>query len=241
MASKKKLCSGSYVIVFAVVLFAALASAGCKEPDQVSSQVPYSTYVLQLPEQHGELRRTPVVFDHAGHIAKLDKEGCVACHTADGKGGRFPLLETAWPADDRDDLMQLFHDGCVGCHKQTTKGPLTCGECHLRQAAPERQPLEAKPEPFMDKLHDLHTEALDGRCGDCHHVFDEAQQQLVYKEGSEGPCTECHKRDGEGKAPSLRSASHVNCVGCHLDLAQQKERTGAVECEGCHTQSRSGE
>jgi len=235
MGISTRLSRGCATVLAALLLCCA---AGCNlqlAGEQGPTEVGYSTYVLELPEKYGSPDRTPVVFDHAAHIAAVEDEGCAACHAADGKGGRFPLLAEALPQGDRDDLMNAYHDGCVSCHKQQIKAPVTCGECHRLGKPPSRRELDKQPEPFMDKLHDQHMAALNDRCGDCHHEPDAETGGLKYVEGNEVPCTECHKRDGSRSVPSLKSASHAACVGCHLGLAAEGKKTGTVECEGCHT------
>jgi len=209
------------------------ACSGDGRPDQPGPAAPATTLVLRLAEQHEPLDRPPVVFDHKAHVAREAKTGCVPCHAEGSRGGSFPLLESAWPHDDRDALTQRYHDGCLGCHRERGAGPLFCGECHRR--APLPQPAQIKATPaFGERLHDHHIAALDNKCDGCHHVYDKRAGALTYVEGAEAPCTKCHQRTGSPAAPGIRSASHASCVGCHLERAPQLLKAQAVPCDGCH-------
>jgi hypothetical protein len=55
----------------------------------------------------GNPKRPPAVFEHDPHN-ELDI-------------GRKP------------GLMKAFHTHCKSCHREKKKGPLMCGQCHLRQ------------------------------------------------------------------------------------------------------------
>ena len=89
------------------------------------------------------LQRPPSVFRHEEHNEKAGIEECNECHhiyNADGK-----LAEDESSEDQRCSechelkasgkkpaLMKAFHTNCKGCHKEKNKGPVMCGQCHVR-------------------------------------------------------------------------------------------------------------
>jgi hypothetical protein len=46
-------------------------------------------------------------------------EPCSACHSLE-------------EIDSQPGLMDAYHLNCKGCHEEIKKGPITCGECHVR-------------------------------------------------------------------------------------------------------------
>ncbi len=93
--------------------------------------------------------------------------------------------------------------------------------------------LTRAPVPFD---HETHAEVLDegDGCGACHHVYDEDSGELVYEEGEETSCTDCHGAKKEGSSPGLRQAFHGNCTGCHRTLLKAHKPAGPVTCGECH-------
>ncbi len=191
-----------------------------------------STLRLAIRADDG-LRRAPVYLDHGKHTDALGSESCHECHTT--REGRLVLdyaLTTG--VEDADELMSLYHAGCVGCHRDrgadgSRTGPLACGGCHLeRRSAPTLDPHRPR---WDTSMHGRHVVAEGERCGTCHHVFDEQAQELVYAEGQESACRDCHGEVTEGNVLSWREAAHTNCVHCHR--ARDGE-TGPVLCAGCH-------
>jgi Class III cytochrome C family len=77
--------------------------------------------------------------------------------------------------------------------------------------------------------HDSHNEKAGiDTCNECHHVYRDGKK--VEDESSEGErCADCHGRKAQGRAPSLATAFHTNCKGCHLE-----QRKGPVMCGQCH-------
>ncbi len=67
--------------------------------------------------------------------------------------------------------------------------------------------------------HKAHTKAAG--CKTCHHEDQSA-------------CSECHEKTA-GDAPSLKSAYHDNCKGCHKRLVKENpESLAPTKCAGCH-------
>ncbi len=93
--------------------------------------------------------------------------------------------------------------------------------------------LERPPVVFD---HDGHTSILgDKSCEKCHHLFDEQEGALVYRQGSESSCTLCHVLESDGNKPALMDAYHDRCIACHAERRGDGLSAGSVTCEGCHS------
>ena len=90
--------------------------------------------------------------------------------------------------------------------------------------------------PQVSFSHAIHAETLaEEGCGACHHVLDDQSGKLVYLEGEELSCLECHIQQKENHKPGLREAFHGNCTGCHRRLIKNKHpKSGPTTCGGCH-------
>ena len=88
-----------------------------------------------------ENKQRPVSqFDHEAHMELVDMD-CGACHHMDGSDPSAGTSEGI-PCSDCHDLegaddgppalMAAFHNQCKGCHQEQGKGPVACGECHVR-------------------------------------------------------------------------------------------------------------
>lgn len=98
---------------------------------------------------------------------------------------------------------------------------------------PASDQITRRPAPEFD--HTLHEEVLDDPgCGACHHVLDDTTNKLVYSEGEEGPCIECHLEKKQEDIPAIREANHGSCNTCHRDLKKQKKPAGPTTCGECH-------
>jgi hypothetical protein len=88
-------------------------------------------------------QRPEAVFVHDAHNEKAGIDACNQCHHVytDGK-----LVEDESSEDRRcsdchgledagrqPGLMKAFHLNCKGCHQGERKGPVMCGECHVRR------------------------------------------------------------------------------------------------------------
>ncbi len=90
--------------------------------------------------------------------------------------------------------------------------------------------------PQVSFAHDTHSDTLeeDG-CGICHHVQDDQSVNLVYVEGEELGCKECHIQQKDDQIPALREAYHGSCTICHRRLIKNStQKTGPTTCGGCH-------
>jgi len=91
----------------------------------------------------GKPERTRSVFRHESHNEKAGIDACKDCHHVYKDGKR---LEDASSEDKRcsdchgptnsggtPSLRKAFHLNCRGCHEKAGKGPVMCGECHLKE------------------------------------------------------------------------------------------------------------
>ena len=115
-----------------------IISAHSQEDMQVVSNDPFD-----------EPRRPPSVFRHDEHNELAGIETCNVCHHIYDDGGQ--LIEGESSEDQlcsdchrlersgtKPGLMKAFHINCKGCHKTRMKGPLMCGQCHVRRLAAEK-------------------------------------------------------------------------------------------------------
>ncbi len=94
-------------------------------------------------------------------------------------------------------------------------------------------PTKKRPTPAFD--HTLHEDALEEPgCGACHHILDETTNKLIYSEGDESNCSECHEQTAMDDTLALREANHASCTACHRDLKKSKKPAGPTTCGECH-------
>jgi hypothetical protein len=87
-------------------------------------------------------QRPPAVFKHDEHNENAAIEECNECHHIYENGAKLEdeSSEDQLCSDchsengsgDRPRLAKAFHLNCKGCHLQNNKGPIMCGECHVR-------------------------------------------------------------------------------------------------------------
>lgn len=87
-------------------------------------------------------KRPPVVFVHDQHNELAAIEECNVCHHLyeDGKLREDESSEDQGcvdchemqDVDRKPGLMKAFHTNCKSCHREKKKGPLMCGQCHVR-------------------------------------------------------------------------------------------------------------
>ena len=83
--------------------------------------------------------------------------------------------------------------------------------------------------------HTRHEDALgETGCAQCHHVLDKIQNKLVYSEGEEMACFECHSEKKDKGRLSFRDANHASCTICHRTLKKAKKTAGPTTCGECH-------
>ena len=87
-------------------------------------------------------QRVPALFKHDEHNEAAGIEDCSECHHIyeDGSKVEEESSEDQRCSDchgkkdmgNRFALTKAFHKNCKGCHMAQSKGPIMCGECHLR-------------------------------------------------------------------------------------------------------------
>jgi len=87
-------------------------------------------------------QRTPSVFVHDVHNEAAGIDDCAECHHVyeDGKRLEDESSEDQSCSECHDlkgsgsqpSLIKAFHTNCKGCHQAQKKGPIMCGECHIR-------------------------------------------------------------------------------------------------------------
>lgn len=87
-------------------------------------------------------QRTSSLFKHDEHNEVAGIEDCNECHHIyeDGKKLEDESSEDQGcsechgmeASDNKPPLMKAFHTNCKGCHQKLDKGPIMCGECHVK-------------------------------------------------------------------------------------------------------------
>lgn len=95
------------------------------------------------PDAFIDPQRPAAVFLHDAHNEKAGIENCNQCHHVyeDGKLVEDESSEDRRCADchgledagRQPGLRRAFHFNCKGCHQEKKKGPVMCGECHIRR------------------------------------------------------------------------------------------------------------
>jgi len=88
-------------------------------------------------------RRPAAVFRHDDHNEAAGIEECSECHHVYENGEkvadessedqRCADCHTEKESGNRPGLRKAFHLNCKGCHQSKNKGPVMCGECHVRK------------------------------------------------------------------------------------------------------------
>ena len=83
--------------------------------------------------------------------------------------------------------------------------------------------------------HTKHANEYGVSCWECHHEYDD-KKNLWTPLGDTMNCVECHDpSEVQDDAPRLQTAYHLNCKGCHKQLALEHKKTGAFrKCLKCH-------
>ncbi len=94
------------------------------------------------PEAYKTRQRPPAVFKHDEHNQKAKVEECIRCHHGVENGKRSNTVSSEGtpcadchkvkPTDGTTPLTKAYHSQCIGCHQKLQKGPLACGQCHIK-------------------------------------------------------------------------------------------------------------
>ena len=128
------------MVCWMVVLFLVSATASL-----VCAQDTDPEFLLNHREI-GEHQRPKVLFKHDAH-AKEYKIDCINCHhdydaNGNNKGGEGEACSACHSPSGKGKaalpLTEAFHRQCKSCHEDTRmkdrpKGPVMCGECHVRK------------------------------------------------------------------------------------------------------------
>jgi hypothetical protein len=120
-------------IITSLICLLALAATASAQGDMV---------VLRSPA-FAKHTRPDVPFKHDEHNEKAKLDDCAACHHG-GKDGKIDRAATTEgtpcaechpvkAAKGTTPLMRAFHKQCQGCHETAKKGPVACGECHVKK------------------------------------------------------------------------------------------------------------
>lgn len=87
-------------------------------------------------------QRPSALFRHDEHNETAEIDECNVCHHVyeDGKlvedesseDQRCSDCHTFETVGNQPSLEKAYHLNCKGCHREQKKGPITCGECHVK-------------------------------------------------------------------------------------------------------------
>ena len=146
-----------------------------------------------------------------------------------------------------EEIKEIYHANCIGCHmemaaaaKKTGPPDGMCRACHNAQPKIGAARLDVDVNKILHFRH-VSSKSIPSKtaekenCNRCHHVYDKEAKKIVYVKGKEATCGYCHLEKQKDDVKSLRQASHLECVLCHLDLASKEvKETGPYVCAGCH-------
>lgn len=122
------------IVAWALAAAAILSAAGVNSQENLK---------ILRPDAFPNAQRPPVAFAHDAHNEKAGIEGCQECHHVYQEGNRVPDESSeGTPCAEchglqgsgrQPGLMTAFHLNCKGCHQAQKKGPVMCGECHVRK------------------------------------------------------------------------------------------------------------
>ena len=184
----------------------------------------------------GNLEKSPVEFLHDAHTKALTAKNldCTTCHLT--KNNRVYPKFMRFEDTDRKEVMNVYHEGCIACHgkmnlsKEKT-GPIECDDCHTGK---EKYRSTRQAMGFDTSLHFAHSQSADNKCEKCHHAYNETKKELFYDKGKEGSCRYCHEQKTEDNRISMRQASHLGCINCHLNTPVKGQVNPPLTCAGCH-------
>jgi hypothetical protein len=233
----KKLLAVVILVSVGIVVFGWMRAIHSAVPAEEGAADQQRLIVISDIASFKKLQEPPVVFNHGKHVTALEQEGCGQCHPYDEKDVERLIFQ--YPKDrketSRRQLLNAYHGNCVGCHNERLKqgenaGPIACGECHT----PDRPEDWIRPVTFDYGIHYKHEKAMEKKCETCHHIYDEEQKKLIYKEETESSCRDCHRDRDEENRREYRKVAHADCVNCHYVKGKEGKEAGPTACEKCH-------
>jgi hypothetical protein len=202
----------------------------------VPSQKRADVITIESMTAFGKLEKPPVEFLHDAHTEALARKklDCTACHPTKNNRiySKFKRLEDT----NRTEVMNTYHKGCIACHGEMTlahekTGPVDCDDCHTG----EKKYVSSRRSMGFDKsLHFAHAKNSKNKCEQCHHAYNETKKELFYDKGKEGSCRYCHEKKTENNRISMRQASHLACINCHINTPVKEQINPPVTCARCH-------
>ena len=196
----------------------------------------------------GKLELPPVTFFHDKHTDVLlkEKKTCETCHFVED--GKLSLSLQAQEGDeaggDQGDLS------CEPASAVTWNGPRQARRAARRTvyAAPATTPSRRSPRPDWTSgwtrscTSGTRTPSRSPRprrtrttAAVATTSYDKQTKKIFYAKGKEGTCRDCHLDKPKQDVKSLEQAAHLQCVACHLDLANKGVKdAGPYICAGCH-------
>jgi len=123
---------GIFLLIAPVLVCVLLMPAFSQEEDMV----------VVDSEGFNKKQRPPAVFRHDEHNEMALIEECNECHHVyeDGERLEDESSEDSSCSECHEEkgsgnqlgLKKAFHTNCKGCHHENKKGPIMCGQCHVR-------------------------------------------------------------------------------------------------------------
>ena len=231
-----------FCLVFLITVSNVFASdTGIQGAHHVSEASSARVDVIKIDAMSGfgKLKKPAVEFLHYTHTQTLSKKNknCRTCHLDENCGISLKFMRIT--DTDRTTVMNVYHQECISCHGEMKvsgekSGPVECDGCHIEKP---QYIIARQPMGFDQSLHFRHVKAQDKKCEVCHHEYDETAKKLFYAKGKEGTCRYCHESETKDNRISMRAASHMACINCHLKNQEKTPDIGPITCRGCHDAS----
>lgn len=106
--------------------------------------LPQANMTVVQEEAFRDDQRPPAVFKHDGHNVEAGLYDCSVCHHVYKNGEKLEAIMSVdkecsdchgLKAGEENSmpLRKAYHTQCLSCHRDRGKGPLGCGECHVKK------------------------------------------------------------------------------------------------------------
>ena len=173
---------------------------------------------------------------HEERAAEGKKAGvvtCGECHVQEKP--HFEYLPIG--PEHYNPLDDPYHKDCIACHGKGDESAHDADVLDWKSFYIKRKDVEkeAWPKVSLDfYLHYQHEKGLEKKCELCHHLFNKAEDKLIYLKGTESSCRDCHREKDEEKVRSFRKVAHADCINCHLERDLNNLKRGPITCNKCH-------